>query len=81
MNEHDEQLRQAVALFRYGLIADLAHLQPGTRGIGAAGSMRCTRNGARTWAGPGAWRRMLGRRCVPMRVANRGVLMLMSMLK
>ena len=31
----DDHLRQAVALFRYGLVADLANLPPGTRGIGA----------------------------------------------
>ena len=28
MTEHDDKLREAVALFRYGLIADLAHLPP-----------------------------------------------------
>ena len=32
MNDRDEQLRQAVALFRYGLIADLAQLPSGARG-------------------------------------------------
>ena len=32
MNDRDEQLRQAVALFRYGLIADLAQLAPGGPG-------------------------------------------------
>ena len=31
----DDDLRQAVALFRYGVIADLVNLPPGTRGIGA----------------------------------------------
>ena len=30
----DDELRQAVGLFRYGLIVDLAHLPPGTPGIG-----------------------------------------------
>ena len=30
----DDDTRQAVALFRYGLIADLAHLPPGTPGTG-----------------------------------------------
>ena len=35
MNDRDDELRQAVALFRYGPIADLAHLPSGTRGIGA----------------------------------------------
>ena len=34
MNDADEQLRREVALFRYGLIADLVHLPPGTPGIG-----------------------------------------------
>ena len=34
MNHNDDELRQAVGLFRYGLIADLAHLPPGTPGIG-----------------------------------------------
>ena len=36
MNGHDDELRQAVALFRYGVIADLAHLASGTRGIGVS---------------------------------------------
>ena len=34
MNDAEEQLRREVALFRYGLIADLVHLPPGTPGIG-----------------------------------------------
>ena len=34
MTEHDDKLREAVALFRYGPIADLAHLPRGARGIG-----------------------------------------------
>ena len=34
MTEHDDKLRESVALFRYGLIADLVHLPRGTRGIG-----------------------------------------------
>ena len=37
-NDHhdaDEKLRREVALFRYGLIADLVHLPPGTPGMGA----------------------------------------------
>ena len=33
MNDAEEQLRREVALFRYGLIADLVHLPPGTPGI------------------------------------------------
>ena len=31
----DDDLRQAVALFRYGLIADLVNMPPRTPGIGA----------------------------------------------
>ena len=34
MTEHDDKLREAVALFRYGLIADLVHLPRGARGMG-----------------------------------------------
>ena len=34
MNHNDDELHRAVGLFRYGLIADLAHLPPGTPGIG-----------------------------------------------
>ena len=34
LKHDDDELRQAVALFRYGLIADLAHLPGGTPGIG-----------------------------------------------
>lgn len=33
MKNPDDDLRQAVALFRYGVIADLVHLEPGTPGI------------------------------------------------
>ena len=35
MNHSDDDLRQAVALFRYGVIADLVHLPVGTKGTGA----------------------------------------------
>ena len=35
MKEPDDDLRQAIALFRYGVIADLAHLPVGTPGTGA----------------------------------------------
>ena len=35
MTDSDDDLRQAIALFRYGAIADLLPLRPGTRGIGA----------------------------------------------
>ena len=34
-HDAEEQLRREVALFRYGLIADLTHLPPGTPGIRA----------------------------------------------
>ena len=34
MTEHDEKLREAVALFRYGLIADLVHVPRSARGMG-----------------------------------------------
>ncbi len=33
MKEHEDDRRQEVALFRYGVIADLVHLPPGTRGL------------------------------------------------
>ena len=52
MNDRDEQLRQAVALFRYGLIADLAQLAPGTRGIGT----KLREKAAKTHAIPGTRR-------------------------
>ena len=35
MHDADEKLRQEVVLFRYGLIADLLALRPGSRDIGA----------------------------------------------
>ena len=35
MKDPDNDLRQAVALFRYGVIADLAHLPVGAPGMGA----------------------------------------------
>ena len=34
VNNSDDDLRQAIALFRYGVIADLVHLPLGTPGIG-----------------------------------------------
>ena len=52
MNDRDEQLRQAVALFRYGLIADLAQLPSGARGIGA----KLRKKAAKTYAIPGTRR-------------------------
>ena len=33
MNDADRKYREEVALFRYGVIADLVHLLPGTRGL------------------------------------------------
>ena len=47
-----DDLRQAVALFRYGLIADLVHLPPGTPGIGAKLRIRAEQ----TYAIPGTRR-------------------------
>ena len=35
MTDPDDDLRQAIALFRYGVIADLVHLPVGTPGTGA----------------------------------------------
>ena len=35
VNDPDDDLRQAIALFRYGLIADLVHLPVGAPGTGA----------------------------------------------
>ena len=52
MTEHDEKLREAVALFRYGLIADLAHLPRGARGIGE----KLKEKAAGTYAIPGTHR-------------------------
>ena len=33
MNHSDDELRQATALFRYGVVADLVHLPVGTPGL------------------------------------------------
>ncbi len=35
MKKSDDDLRQAIALFRYGVIAGLVHLPLGTKGVGA----------------------------------------------
>jgi putative transposase len=35
MNDSDADRRHEIALFRYGLIADLVHLRPGTKGLHA----------------------------------------------
>ena len=52
MNDFDQEQRQAVALFRYGLIADLLPLRPGSRRIGA----KLREKAARTYAIPGTRR-------------------------
>ena len=52
MNPSDEDLRQQIALFRYGVIADLVHLPRGQRGIGA----RLEEKAARTYTIPGTRR-------------------------
>lgn len=52
MSEHDDELREAVALFRYGLIADLAHLPRGARSIGE----KLQEKAAGTYAIPGTHR-------------------------
>ena len=52
MNPPDEDLRQQIALFRYGVIADLVHLRRGERGIGA----RLREKAARTYTIPGTRR-------------------------
>ena len=52
MNHPDEELRKAVALFRYGLIANLAHLPQGTPGIGE----RLREKAKHTYAIPGTRR-------------------------
>ena len=49
MKEPDDELRQAIALFRYGVIADLVHLPVGTPGTGA--TMRA--KAERSYAIPG----------------------------
>ena len=48
----DHDLRHAVALFRYGLIADLVHLPPGTKGL----YRRLEEKAAREYAIPGSSR-------------------------
>jgi len=52
MKEPDDDLRQAIALFRYGVIADLVHLPVGTPGTGAM--MRA--KAERSYAIPGTTR-------------------------
>ena len=52
MKDHDDEVRQAIALFRYGVIADIVHLPPGTPGMGA----RLREKAAQTYAIPGCHR-------------------------
>jgi len=52
MNDTPVDLRQAVALFRYGLIADLVHLPPGTKGL----YRRLEEKAAREYTIPGSSR-------------------------
>ena len=52
MNHPDDELRQATALFRYGVIADLVHLPVGTPGLLA----RMRDKAAQTYAIPGTSR-------------------------
>ncbi len=52
MKETDDELRQAIALFRYGVIADLTHLPVGAPGTGAM--MRA--KAERSYAIPGSAR-------------------------
>ena len=52
MNPSDEDLRQQIALFRYGVIADLVHLRRGDNSIGA----RLKEKAARTYTIPGTRR-------------------------
>jgi hypothetical protein len=40
MHDADANHRQAVALFRYGLIADLVRLEPGAKGLYASSSRK-----------------------------------------
>ena len=52
MTEPHDDLRQAIALFRYGVIADLVHLPVGTKGVGALLRAKAER----TWVIPGSHR-------------------------
>ena len=52
MNDTPVDLRHAVALFRYGLIADLVHLPPGTKGL----YRRLEEKAAREYTIPGSSR-------------------------
>ena len=57
MTEHDEKLREAVALFRYGLIAPGA-LPRGTRGMGG----KLKEKAAASYTIPGTHRTRVARR-------------------
>ena len=56
MNPSDDELRQAVALFRYGVIAELVHLPLGTRGMAA----KLRDKAGQTYAIPGSTRTRVG---------------------
>ena len=56
LNPSDDELRQAVALFRYGVIADLVHLPLGTRGMAA----KLRDKAEQTYAIPGSTRTRVG---------------------
>lgn len=53
MNDPNDDLRQKVALFRYGVIADLIHLEPGHKGLYA----RLEKKAAMDYDIPGSHRR------------------------
>ena len=50
MKDHDDEVREAIALFRYGVIADLVHRPRGAQGIGA----RLKKIAGRTYVIPGS---------------------------
>jgi transposase InsO family protein len=56
LNPSDDELRQALALFRYGVIADLVHLPLGTRGMAA----KLRHKAEQTYAIPGSTRTRVG---------------------
>jgi transposase InsO family protein len=53
--EADEERRKQIALFRYGVIADMIHLKPGARGVYA----KLREKAAQDWDIPGTLRRKL----------------------
>lgn len=52
MNDRDTDRAQAIALFRYGLIAELVHLPPGTKGL----AKQLAERAARDYSIPGSTR-------------------------